>query len=50
MGSLGLAPIQPQTGVDPLGGYTRQTLIDRAVSGEVPVHCQSPGTPYCIIA
>ena len=31
MGSLGLAPIQPQIGVDPLGGCIRQTLIDRAV-------------------
>ena len=31
MGSLGLALIQPQIGVDPLGGYIRQTLIDRAV-------------------
>jgi hypothetical protein len=38
MGSLGLALIQPQIGVDPLGGYSRQLLLDRTVTGEVPVH------------
>ena len=38
MGSLRLALIQPQRGVDPLGGYTRQLLLDRTVPGEVPIH------------
>jgi len=38
MGSLGLAPIQPQIGVGPLGGYSRPRLLDRTVPGEVPVH------------
>ena len=38
MGSLGLAPVQPQIGVDPLGGYSRQILPGRAVPGEAPVH------------
>jgi hypothetical protein len=37
-GSLGLAPIQPRTGVDPLGGHTRQILVYRMVPGEVTIH------------
>ena len=38
MGSLGISPIQPQTGVDPLGGYSRHTPLDRMVPGEVTIH------------
>src|SRR5712691_7897025 len=34
MGSLGIVPIQTQTGVDPLGGRNRQTPVDRMVSLE----------------